>query len=69
MNDGEIIDDGIPKNIFKNVEKLKEVGLDVPQTTELLYRPNKSGISVNTNVISIKEAAAEIKRALHLEEN
>ena len=69
MNDGEIIADGVPKDIFKNVEKLKEVGLDVPQTTELLYRLKKGGISVNTNVISIKEAAAEIKRALHLEEN
>ena len=43
MNDGEIIDDGTPKEIFKNVEKLKQVGLDVPQATELLYELSKNG--------------------------
>jgi len=69
MNDGEIIDDGKPKEVFKNVEKLKSVGLDVPQTTELLYALSKNGFEINTNVISIEEAAKEIKNALHLEEN
>lgn len=67
MNDGVIIDDGTPKEIFKNVKKLKEVGLDVPQTTELLYTLLKSGFNIGTNVISINETAREIKRAL--EEN
>ncbi len=69
MNDGVIIDDGLPKEIFKNVEKLKGVGLDVPQTTELLYELSKNGFDINTNVISIEEAANEIISALHLEEN
>lgn len=68
MNDGVIIDDGTPKEIFKNVEKLKSVGLDVPQTTELLYELHKNGFNINTNVISIKETADEIISALHLEE-
>ncbi len=68
MNDGEIIDDGTPKEIFKNVEQLKSVGLDVPQTTELLYELQKNGFSVNTDVISIEDTAAEISAALHLEE-
>ena len=68
MNDGEIISDGAPSEIFKNVEQLKAVGLDVPQTTELLYNLQKNGFSVSTNVISIKEAACEIASALHSEE-
>ena len=68
MNDGVIIDDGVPKEIFKNVEKLKAVGLDVPQTTEILYELQKNGFNINTNVISIEEAADEIISALHLEE-
>lgn len=68
MNDGEIISDGAPSEIFKNVEQLKTVGLDVPQTTELLYNLQKNGFSVSTNVISIKEAACEIASALHSEE-
>lgn len=68
MNDGEIVDDGTPREVFKNVEALKKVGLDVPQTTELLYLLKQNGYKVNTNVISIKETAAEIKSALYLEE-
>lgn len=64
MNNGSIIDDGTPSEIFKNVEKLKAVGLDVPQTTELLYELSKNGFSVNTNMISVEETALEIKRAL-----
>ena len=51
MNDGVIIADGTPKEIFKNVEMLKGVGLDVPQTTELLYALNKNGMAVPTNVL------------------
>ncbi len=69
MNDGVIIEDGSPRQIFKNVEKLKAVGLDVPQTTELLYEMKLSGFPINTNVISIEEAADEIISALHLEES
>ena len=68
MNDGEIIADGTPKEIFKNVKQLKSVGLDVPQTTELLYALSQNGINVTTDVISIKEAAENIAAALHLEE-
>ncbi len=66
MNDGVIIADGTPKEIFKNVEMLKDVGLDVPQTTELLYALNKNGMAVPTNVLSVEETAQVI--ANYLEE-
>lgn len=68
MNDGVVIDDGTPREIFKNVEKLKSVGLDVPQTTELLYNLKQKGFKVNTNIISINETAAEIAAALGSED-
>ncbi len=64
MNDGEILGDGSPKDVFKNVELLKSIGLDVPQTTELLYELQKNGFDVNTNVISVEETAKEIRKAL-----
>ena len=57
MNDGEFIVDGTPKEIFKNVVMLKEVGLDVPQTTELLYALNQNDMAVPTDVLSIEETA------------
>lgn len=68
MNDGEIIADGIPKVIFSDVERLKMVGLDVPQTAELLYNLKKNGFNTDTHALSIKEAAEEIIKALHSEE-
>ena len=64
MNDGEIISDGKPHEVFQNVEMLKSVGLDVPQTTELLYALQKNGFKVNTNVISVTDTAREIKKVL-----
>lgn len=68
MNDGEIIADDVPKVIFSDVERLKRVGLDVPQTAELLYNLKKNGFNVDTHALSIKEAAYEIIKALHSEE-
>ena len=67
MNDGEIIRDATPKEVFMDVELLKSVGLDVPQTTELLYNLQKHGFNVNTNVISIIDTAKEIAQALRKE--
>lgn len=64
MNDGVVIDDGTPKEIFNKVENLKKVGLDVPQTTELLYQLKNNGFNITTDVISIKDTAELIKSAL-----
>ncbi len=68
MDDGKIVADSTPKDIFSNIKLLKEVGLDVPQTTELLYRLKQGGMNVSTDVISIEESAQKIYDAIHLEE-
>lgn len=64
MNDGVIIDDNTPKEIFKKVEILKSVGLSVPQTTELLYALKQNGFNVSTDVLSIEETAEAIASCL-----
>ena len=64
MNDGVIIDDNTPKEIFKNVSLLKSVGLSVPQTTELLYTLKQEGFDISTDVLSIKETAQAIAKSL-----
>lgn len=68
LNDGEIISDGTPKEIFSDIDTLEKAGLDVPQTTELLYKLKQNGIDIGTDAISVKEAADRISAALHLEE-
>lgn len=68
MDSGKIVADSTPKDIFSNIKLLKEVGLDVPQTTELLYRLKTGGMNITTDVISIEESAQKIYDAIHLEE-
>ena len=68
MDNGNIVADSSPNVIFSDIKLLKEVGLDVPQTTELLYRLRLGGLDISTDVISIEESAQKIYDAIHLEE-
>ena len=67
MDDGKIIADGAPKTVFGEIEALKNAGLDVPQTTELLYRLKKDGADICTDAISVEETADIISDALRSE--
>ena len=60
MEDGEIAMDGLPREIYKNADKLKELGLDVPQTVELRSRLISAGCDISGEIISIEELADEI---------
>lgn len=64
IDDGEIVLDGTPKEVFKNVEKLKSLGLDVPQVTELAYELRKMGIEISDDVMTVDECFDEIIRIL-----
>lgn len=64
IDDGEIVLDGTPKEVFKNVEKLKSLGLDVPQVTELAYELRKMGIEISDDVLMVDECFDEIIRIL-----
>jgi len=55
LNEGEAVMLDVPKEIFRHVEKLKELGLDVPQVTELIYEINKEGFSFREDVLSVEE--------------
>lgn len=55
IDSGEIQIDGTPKEVFKNVNKLKECGLDVPQVTELAQGLALEGINVFMDTIKIEE--------------
>ncbi len=68
MDSGKIVADSTPKDIFCDIKLLKEVGLDVPQSTELLYCLKQGGMNISTDVISIEESAQKIYDAIHLEE-
>lgn len=55
MEKGEIVMEGTPKDIFKQVDKIKELGLDVPQVTELVYELRQEGFDLKDDILSIEE--------------
>ncbi len=64
MNQGEIIADGNPEEIFSQVEKLHSVSLAVPQVTELLYQLETDGIKTKRGILHAMDAADEIQRLI-----
>lgn len=64
MSDGRVLMDGPPREIFKNVEALRQTGLDVPETVGLLYELNGSGFNLRLDALSVEECALEIYSAL-----
>ena len=64
MADGTVAMDGTPREVFSRAPKMWEMGLDVPQTTELLFRMMEAGYDVRCDIFDIDECAAEIARAL-----
>ncbi len=57
MNDGKIVADGAPADVFSQVELLKSVGLSVPETTELLYELRADGFDLPLSALSIDQCA------------
>jgi len=55
MEEGQIVLEGTPKQVFSQVEKLKALGLDVPQVTELAYELRKEGIDLPADVLTVEE--------------
>ena len=55
MDDGKIVLSGKPKDVFSQVELLKELRLDVPQVTELAYELKQAGLSMPDGVLTIEE--------------
>jgi len=64
MDKGRVIMDGTPKEIFSEVERLKSVGLDVPQVTELAHELRKSGVEIPADILSEKECVEELIKIL-----
>ena len=60
MDKGKLIMDGNPRGVFSQVEKLKAIGLDVPQVTELAYKLKNSGVEIRSDILTIDEMVDEI---------
>lgn len=55
INEGDVVLEGTPREVFSNVVQMKEIGLDVPEPTEISYLLNKSNINVRRDVLTVDE--------------
>lgn len=62
MDGGKVVMEGTPKEIFSQVEKLKELRLDVPQVTLLAYELKKSGLPLSDGILTTDELVKELWR-------
>lgn len=62
MDAGKLIMQGTPREIFSQVEKLKELRLDVPQVTELAYELKQSGIPLTDGILTKEELTEQLKK-------
>lgn len=60
MDAGKIVMEGAPRQVFTHVEKLKDLGLDVPQITELAYRLKSKGIKIKPGILTVDEMVMEL---------
>lgn len=62
MDQGRIAMQGTPREIFSQVEKLKELRLDVPQVTLLAYELQKSGVKLPNGILTVDELTQALLR-------
>lgn len=64
MNQGEVMYDGVPKEVYAHYKELEAVGLAAPQVTYLMNELAGKGLPVDTGATTVKEAAQSILAAL-----
>ena len=55
MDEGKIVMEGTPREIFSRIEELKACRLDVPQVTELAYELQKKGVELPDGILTVEE--------------
>lgn len=64
MEEGKILLDGTPKEIFSEYEILKNTGLDVPQITALSHELHKAGVPIDSCILSVDDFVEQITKVL-----
>ena len=60
MNEGKVLFDDVPREVFSHYRELEEIGLAAPQVTYLMHELREAGFDVDTGATTIEEAKAEI---------
>lgn len=60
MEKGRKVLEGTPRKVFKEIERLKKIGLDVPCMTEISYMLNKEGLNIKEDILTVDEMVNEL---------
>lgn len=60
MEDGDIVLEGTPRQVFSKVSELKALGLDVPQVTDLAFELRKEGIDLPEDILTVDEMVMQL---------
>lgn len=69
VDDGKVIMDSTPREVFAKVDEIKKIGLDVPQVTELCHELKKEGFDLPCCVLTEEECVAALEKLLKGGEN
>ncbi len=64
LEEGQLVLDGSPRSVFREVEYLRELDLDIPPLTDLFHRLANRGLSVSEEILTVEEARQEIMALL-----
>ena len=64
MDDGKIVIDDCPRAVFSQVERMKSLGLDVPQVTEMIDSLSRCGINTGGSVLDVDECIDRLANLL-----
>lgn len=59
---GRVIVDDRPHNVFSDVEKMRDIGLDVPQATQIAYELKKAGVDIRCDILDERECVEELMK-------
>ncbi len=62
VSDGKIVSEGTPREIFSNVERMRELHLDVPRMTSLAGELRRDGMPLKEGILTVEELAEEVER-------
>ena len=64
MNQGEVLFDDVPREVFRHYKELEQVGLAAPQVTYIMHALKEKGLAVDEDATTIEEAKNTILEAL-----
>ena len=62
VSDGQIAMEGTPREVFAQVDRMRELRLDVPEMTEIAYALRERGVDVRADVLDVEEMVEEVCR-------